>query len=711
MRSGNIMEILEALSVQWSEKTGGLELIDSVDNTVKDELMGYYINSLYWRSPELIKPRTIELVKELIHDDRFSLKVYNLLFELATRDDHPLNATFTHKLLESFSMVDRDSFFALMTGKSFSNWSEKIDKDSPVYKLTNVRNCIQSDHLSTNTTFLWATMISWFLSSTNRRIRDRATKSLTVLLKNKPEIVLNLLEKFQTCDDEYITERILVAIYGAFLLNPSSEYLSEVSKFLYSFYYENGKIPYNVSIRDHARLIIELALKICPEFKITDYQIIETPASTNDKFIRFDMKEEIPDISYEKHPNLHIGRMFGAPTEPSDFAKYIVKPHIESIIGELSDEKLLVIYNGIFASIVGFDNPGYNNNCAKFDHMILDKFGAFRTRPVWSERLGKKYSWVVFKQLLGLLYDKRNSKADDNKFTGLQSYNLRDIDPTDLRLQLADLESNINDFSAKSYNLPTKSVSIDKWCNSMDSGNIIPYFSVINSADEQYFPLYMTNNWIDQNRKDENKAYGCVNMTFNSIIIDSSNFEQLTCEFKKGNSELFSIGSDSKSYLGEWSDRGLNSYYSKEFNELSIELNDLKFHRLAQFLTRGSEWVTDCSSSNSIPPLIVPSPKLIEFGNLSWDVSGGWQNSEGKIEIQDTWWDHSSPITGLVCSRKFIEDYLKQTGKILAVFCIEEKNIRGFHGEYKAKIRETLVKLQDGKLMKVKWKTKSENRL
>jgi alpha-ketoglutarate-dependent taurine dioxygenase len=82
------------------------------------------------------------------------------------------------------------------------------------------------------------------------------------LFRARPTILVSLLRKFADSDDEYIAERVVVASYGAILLHPSPPHLHEAATELYKYYFAEGAPPLNASLRDHARLIIEMAVEL-----------------------------------------------------------------------------------------------------------------------------------------------------------------------------------------------------------------------------------------------------------------------------------------------------------------------------------------------------------------------------------------------------------------------------------------------------------------
>src|SRR5262249_52916543 len=124
---------------------------------------------------------------------------------------------------------------------------------------------------------LWASVLAWFCASPDRRIRDQATMAMVSIFQARPGTIVPLLQRFLKTDDEYISERVLVAAYGALLLNGSVSTTGEASKVIYGFYFANGNPPLNAKLRDHGRLIIELAIALGATVKDLDTALYRPP--------------------------------------------------------------------------------------------------------------------------------------------------------------------------------------------------------------------------------------------------------------------------------------------------------------------------------------------------------------------------------------------------------------------------------------------------
>ena len=707
--------VLEALSVRWPEVTGR-ELIDCVDCKNHPELRTHFISSLYWRNPSKISDRTKELMWELLGENEYVVRGFECLFELSTIKSHSLNAEYLHNFLIDQNMaVHRDGYWAYVLGQSFSGWSSDINIGSPVQKLSDVDNFLKTGEISDVVSILWATITCWFFASPDRRIRDRATKTLTAILYKKPSIALELLTKFKNCDDEYITERLFVAIYGAFLLNRSSEYATKISKYLLENYCTTDQWPLNVSIRDHIRLILELSISLDSSFKIGNLSEIQTMISDVQPIIDLSKDLEKPVIDEKKIPNLDIGKLYGMNFN-TDFGIYVVKSSIEEIVGRdpnNHDIDFKNLNNGFLNAVLKLGYPGEGDRCANFDNLILGKFGSLRGNPGWAERLGKKYNWIILKQFLGQLIDQKRLSSDDNSFEPenfLQGVNLRDIDSTDLRLNFQKSEKNQLLYSAKAYTAPAKNSDLEKWCITDDFGSVLDFVEIRDSNESKYCVINVRNNWDDKVKSDKYAPYRYVHMKFNGALIKGSDLKILVKEFKKDYSDqsfdFYNEPTDYLGYLGEWCDFGPFSLEADNPMELIERRDQPEICFLSGQLLRESDWDQDYSSPNIIKPLYVPSPKLIKYGELKWNNVGEWVNSKGEPILVNPWWNSNGRLSGLIGSVSFIDRYLQENDEEFVVFCFQEKTLISFKNDYERIIIETMLKLKGGKFETVERKVR-----
>lgn len=245
--------LMEALNIQVAEKFG-VEMLDCYldycgDDFIDHSLSEAFIGSIRWRQSNAISDRTIQLMHECSRDDR---ELLSLVVEFTFRDNHRLNAEKLHSVLLSNSLPDRDAYWTISISQHFSDtvferlllWSMRADKSA-----------IEEKYL-----LRAAITVAWMLSSTSQHVRDHATKALSSLYVDAPQIFPKIVELFKDVDDPYITERIFLSAYGYLLRTGKEDILGTYADAVAYIFDSKNPIP-QIYLRDYARSIIELANK------------------------------------------------------------------------------------------------------------------------------------------------------------------------------------------------------------------------------------------------------------------------------------------------------------------------------------------------------------------------------------------------------------------------------------------------------------------
>lgn len=74
---------------------------------------------------------------------------------------------------------------------------------------------------------LTAIMLSTFMISSNRKLRDMTTKALVILLSGHINILIKVMKTFEAIDDPYVTERLYAVAFG-YITNATA--LSEIEE-------------------------------------------------------------------------------------------------------------------------------------------------------------------------------------------------------------------------------------------------------------------------------------------------------------------------------------------------------------------------------------------------------------------------------------------------------------------------------------------------
>jgi len=256
--------IIKALSIQCPEQINGLEFIEVAPYLLKDNYLAEiakeaFVESLIWRNPKTFsnnEKNTLKIINQyVIRTESGHNQLLNALLSVAPIPNHSFNAERLHQHLSKFSMPKRDSwwstFLHYQSGEQGAvdsllqwSWSDQSKK-----------------HLNDESIFLTSIILSWFLTTSNRFVRDTATKGLVCLLQSRIHLIPKLLEKFKDINDPYILERLLAVAYGCVLRNQEDKVnLKILAKWIYEGTFKDNKPPVHILLRDYARGIIEIAL-------------------------------------------------------------------------------------------------------------------------------------------------------------------------------------------------------------------------------------------------------------------------------------------------------------------------------------------------------------------------------------------------------------------------------------------------------------------
>ena len=286
-----------------------------------------FIQSIVWRDPACFGElkRIDELVRIVANRSQdFSRKLLDALLMVSVLPDHPLNATYLHFLLFPLSMPRRDSVWSI-----FLHWEygrgRALDRHlSWPFKL-------DVSQIDRSTLYLTAVTQAWFLTSSNRYLRDRATKCLVKIFADQPGLALDTIRTFRRVGDPYIFERLLGAAYGGALISWDKTSLSELADHMYRLFFRKRRPAPYLMMREYARSIIRLAAsrrvlpktirseRTIPPYKPWPFAPAPTEAEAEKKF----------------HKDEYLS-LWGSVASFGDFNRYV----LESAVGRFTSYRL-----------------------------------------------------------------------------------------------------------------------------------------------------------------------------------------------------------------------------------------------------------------------------------------------------------------------------------------------------------------------------------
>ena len=317
--------LIEALCIQIPERTGR-ELVRLAPKLFDLWHIGdTFLESLVWRKLDAFSDDTLAVLGELIEGEKVHSDPLDALLTVSTIPGHPLNADLLDQRLRQDIMPDRDARWSTYLHRTWKT-------QSPVDRVVDWASGISPKvNLEAEVVDLAATTLAWMLTTSNRFLRDRATKALVALLTGRLDAVTRLVDRFSDIDDPYVTERVYAVTYGVAMRSYDVKAVGELAFWVYSKVFASGSPPAHILLRDYARGVVERAIHL------------GSGISVNQRLIRPPYTSEWPDIPSEDvieelTPNLDRGAWADGDFEWSrnrirysvmgdifgDFARYVI---------------------------------------------------------------------------------------------------------------------------------------------------------------------------------------------------------------------------------------------------------------------------------------------------------------------------------------------------------------------------------------------------
>lgn len=378
--------ILEATSVVLAERLC-LELTEfSTEIGDDDAIAAAVIAGVGWRVPSSITGKTCDIIVDALRRRTTVGPGLTMLFRLAARPGHSLNADFLHDYLMRWNMGGRDSFLPgwLYLTHGTSGAVDRL-----------IRWALEKplDQVSEDTTLLWVSALLWTTSATDRRVREPATIAAARLLARQPNQAAELLKRFTVVNDEWVVERTLEVVYSALLANGAADDWAATAEVVWTnFFASSADLTPNVAVRDAARSVLEAAAdrSALPAGVIVDQF---RPPYASEWPLDWPTEADIAPYDGPDYPKL----VYSATGD--DFYRY----KLEYDLKDRPGVEVAAAARWVVAEVIRL---GYRPELhASFDGHVIAKYGGGRGKPVWIERIGKKYQWIALNRLIGHVSD------------------------------------------------------------------------------------------------------------------------------------------------------------------------------------------------------------------------------------------------------------------------------------------------------------------
>ena len=226
--------------------------------------------SIVWRDLGAFSDETLTVWNELIDNGKIWDDPKDTLLTVSTIPGHPFNAEHLDQRLRSLLIPERDEWWSIYLHGAW-------ETEGPVDRLVDWASGVSNeDTIDGAVVDLAAIALGWMFTTSNRFLRDRATKALVGLLTGRPEAATRLLERFADVDDPYVAERIYAVAYGFSMRSHEPDEVGRLALSAYERVFAGGAPPTHLLLRDYARGVIERAIYLGADIAV-DVNLIRPP--------------------------------------------------------------------------------------------------------------------------------------------------------------------------------------------------------------------------------------------------------------------------------------------------------------------------------------------------------------------------------------------------------------------------------------------------
>jgi len=356
-------------------------------------LVDPFVDGLNWRGSGSFSQDTENILNQLllVANDYERHRIQDVLFGIAARPDHPWNAAWLWSRLAASTMPQRDQ-----------DWSEYLrklaDDANPKRVLAWIERAdcarIPADFASNA-----CRLITLTLTTTDRHLRDRATRALVLIGERRPPVLFDLAGDALAFNDPYVGERVLAAAYGICMrrwADPAMatsmpDHMAALSQTVLDLMLRPAAphSTWHALTRGYAEGILKLLFKVRPRaISAADRKLLTPdPARVPSPFrlarnIRKKDYEDADNAIHMDFGNYTMGSLFKN-RRNYDYSH----PGYKDIRKQIADRMRRL----------GYTSGGFNDADREIARM-----GEFRRDGHKVDRYGKKYSWIAYFEMYGL---------------------------------------------------------------------------------------------------------------------------------------------------------------------------------------------------------------------------------------------------------------------------------------------------------------------
>ncbi|HCH1698342.1 TPA: ATP-binding protein [Vibrio parahaemolyticus] len=390
--SEDILHALVALAPKYT--------LPHIWQSVPEQYKHQVIKMSHLIDPCHICDKTTEEFKRVILEEGLTRQIIETLGDVRFSVSHPFNTNFLSEVLFQLPLADRDLSWSEYFRRDYEGLIDGIRSRSQMWR--------EGDFADGELEKLRVLLTVWFLSSNVCELRDVSTQALVNYGVSNIDSFLDIAESFFSVNDPYILERVMAASYAVtcISLDNSRDY-EKIEKFtnrlLNEFFVNDAECATShIVLRGYAScLAARVALE--PNIQISESQVQSATAP----FVSMPRREwqefQIDGMSGRSSPlhmgfeNYTIGRLV------PDRSNYDFEHHEYSEIRN----KILWRISDLGWSVERF---------GEVDNRISSQNGYGRLETKKVERYGKKYAWIAYYEMAGILQDSNRLESWGYRF-------------------------------------------------------------------------------------------------------------------------------------------------------------------------------------------------------------------------------------------------------------------------------------------------------
>lgn len=518
----NAFGYITALSVIQSEyfDSNFSKICNLLENSIfLNTFIDEYLNAFLLRANcDINKNNYVTYILPVLNKYNIA-KHFELLVSLSLRDCE-LNSLYLCNYLDKLSLNVRDYLWTIFINDGY-------EPGNIIYNLVNFAFKHNLSKFKTSDLQNYILLLGQFLSSTDRELRDKASKAITLILISKNELFIPTLDAFLHSNDPYIVSRIMGCCYGAVINieieNSNIRMFEDIANYIFNNVFNVDLVYEDILFRDYSFNIIDSLRR---RGIILNFEFDKCKPPYNTKSIIPDILEQtlidlynptieksgLRTIKFSMMPELSIE---GFGSGYGDFGRYT----FDSALSYFSGFDKKKVFK--FAFFYLMNNLKYNEKLfSEYDFYV----GYGRDRHYSKkERIGKKYEWITMYHILSIVSDlyplsNRYTDKPNPRYLGAWYPYVRDYDPS-LFLQsmerVYDLKLGFYWDEYENWNFENKK----QWSDNNDITNFKNFIFVKDSNGDEWISLYFSK--TDKKEVVLNKDYESIWMSSTAMIIKS----------------------------------------------------------------------------------------------------------------------------------------------------------------------------------------------